>query len=74
MSQEWDRRTGNRHLDYNFWGIILEIQNSSLVQKSGHHRRLARHRLLLSWFSGKTDSFVAVIFLGFIFGDIRIER
>ena len=35
------------------------------IHHSKYHLRLERHRLLLtSWFSGKTDSFVAVIFMG----------
>ena len=62
MASKWDRRTGNRHFHYNF-GHWIQIPTQKFITANITYAWSAIAFFLASWFSGKTDSFVALIFL-----------
>ena len=62
-ASKWDRRTGNRHFYYNF-GHWIQIPTQKFITANITYAWSAIAFFLTSWFSGKTNSFVAVIFLG----------
>ena len=63
MASKWDRRTGNHHFYYNF-GHWIQIPTQKFITANITYAWSAIAFFLTSWFLGKTNSFVAVIFLG----------
>ena len=63
MASKWDRRTGNRHFNYNF-ELWIQIPTQKFITANTTHAWSAIAFFSTCWFSGKASSFVAVIFLG----------